>query len=98
MNLHVGLSIPPDRHNKIWKRKFKNHFVKDSLIKIAQENFYKNSLINKYSWPLNNTQARGTNPWGQKSEYNFTVGTLALWPSISAVPHPRIQPTVDHVL
>lgn len=65
MNLHVGLSIPPDRHNKTWKRKFKNHFVKNLLIKIAQENLSnKNSLISKYSWPLNNRQFRAVNPQG----------------------------------
>ena len=65
MNLHVGLSIPPDRHNKTWKRKFKNHFVKNLLIKIAQENLNnKNSLIIKYSWPLNNRQFRAVNPQG----------------------------------
>ena len=65
MNLHVGLSIPPDRHNKTWKIKFKNHFVKNLLIKIAQENLNnKNSLISKYSWPLNNRQFRAVNPQG----------------------------------
>ena len=65
MNLHVGLLIPPDRHNKTWKRKFKNHFVKNLLIKIAQENLNnKNSLISKYSWPLNNRQFRAVNPQG----------------------------------
>ena len=65
MNLHVGLSIPPDRHNKTWKKKFKNHFVKNLLIKIAQENLNnKNSLISKYSWLLNIKQFRGVNPQG----------------------------------
>lgn len=51
------------------------------------------SQYNMYSWLLNNAGAEGADlPCGQK--LSITYGK----PSVSAVPHPQIQPTADCVV